>query len=43
MEEFWLIAVTEGNEDEAEFCESEGAGREGCPGHPAPDAQAVVG
>ncbi len=38
MEDFWLIVVTEGNEDEAEIDEQERPGREGGSGYPPQDA-----
>ena len=34
MEDFWLIVVTEGNEDETEIDKPERSSREGCPGYP---------
>ena len=38
MEDFWLIVVTEGNEDETEIDKPERSSREGCPGYPSQDA-----
>ena len=38
MEDFWLIVVTEGNEDEAEIYEQERPDREDGSGHPPQDA-----
>ena len=43
MEDFWFIVVTEGNEDETEIHERERQYREGDPGHPAQDTEAIFG
>ena len=42
-EDFRLIVVTEGNEDETEINEQERPGGESCSGYSAQDAQAVFG
>ena len=42
-EDFWLIVVTEGNEDETEINEQERPGGENGSGYSAQDTQAVYG
>ena len=41
MEDFWLIVVTEGNEDETEIADPPDGCRQGDQGHPPGNAQAI--